>query len=135
MPATTPTPFKTIVTCVTETPAYGDVLPRAARLAELNEAHLSVLCLGIDRTNPGAYYAGAQAIALQSNLQLAHDEAAQAEAAVTAAMQGSPVPWDAQAIMTQIGALALSNRRADPIRRSRRSAETLWRRARGGGTR
>ncbi|MEO0653764.1 MAG: hypothetical protein AAFY77_02725, partial [Pseudomonadota bacterium] len=54
----------------------------AASLADEVQAHLSVVCLGIDRTNPGAYYGGANAIALQQSLELAEAEARQNEETV-----------------------------------------------------
>ena len=97
--------YKTIVTCITEDERYRGILAPTARLAEMHGAHLSVLCLGLDRTYPGAYYAGAQAIALQANMEHAQEEALAAEAAVEAALGNSTVPWDTQTIVTQTAAL------------------------------
>ena len=98
--------YKTVTTCITHPERTRDTLAAAAALAERHGAHLSVLCLGIDRTHPGAYYAGAQAIVLQSNMEAAQGEALEIEEAVAAQLAGATIPWDTQALTTQIGALA-----------------------------
>lgn len=97
--------YKTITACVVRHELDHDTLMAAAAMADRFSAHLTVLCLGVDRTNPGAYYAGAEAIALQANLQLAQDEAVAAESDATKALGPWSVSWETQALTAQIGAL------------------------------
>lgn len=98
--------LKTLVACMTDREAYGAALQTAASIAEQKSGHLSVLCLGIDRTNPGVYYAGAQAITMQSNMEEAQADALAAEEAAHSALGPWSIPFDTQSITTQIGALA-----------------------------
>ncbi len=67
--------FKTILTVVTDEALAPSVLDHAALLATGFDAHLDVLCLGVDRTQTGYYYAGANAVVLQETLNRATSEA------------------------------------------------------------
>ena len=98
--------FKSIVTFVHDPELDRAALLTAAAVADANGAHLKAVCLGIDRTNPGAYYAGASAIALQETLQIAQGEAAETEKAVDAALGVWSIPSETFALTAQIGALA-----------------------------
>ncbi|NNF23739.1 MAG: universal stress protein [Rhodobacteraceae bacterium] len=97
--------FKSIITFVHDMKADDHVLQSAASIAAAHGAHLSVVCLGIDQTNPGVYYAGANALALQHTLEIAENEARSSEQAVRDALKGWDVQWDVSAITAQIGAL------------------------------
>ena len=99
-------PFKTIVTFVHDAERDKDALLTAAAVADANEAHLTAVCLGLDRTNPGAYYAGANAIILQETLKAAQEAAAATEASVDAILNVWNCPSDTVAITAQIGAMA-----------------------------
>lgn len=66
--------FKTILTVVTDHDLLQSTVAHAAALAEGYEAHLDVLCLGVDRTQTGYYYAGANAMVLQETLDRATKE-------------------------------------------------------------
>lgn len=98
--------FRSIAACMTESGRYEDALRAAAALAESSGAHLSVLCFGIDRTNPGTYYAGAEAVVLQTNIESARKEAAAAERTANGLLGDRLIAWDAQAIAAQYGTLA-----------------------------
>lgn len=99
-------PFKSIVTFVTDAEADKDATLTAAAVADAHQAHLTAVCLGLDRTNPGAYYAGANAIVLQESLKAAQDEAAATETAVDAALGVWTCPTDTVSVTAQIGAIA-----------------------------
>ena len=99
-------PFKSIVTFVHDFERDKDALLTAAAVADANIAHLTAICLGIDRTNPGAYYAGANAIALQESLKMAQADATEAERAVDTALDIWEFPSETMAITAQIGAIA-----------------------------
>ena len=67
--------YKTILTVVTDPELAQSTLSHAAAVARTHDAHLDVLCLGVDRTQTGYYYAGANAMVLQETLNRATEEA------------------------------------------------------------
>ena len=98
-------PYKSIVSFVHDHATDMPAVLTAAGLADEVQAHLSVVCLGIDRTNPGAYYGGANAIALQQSLELAEAEARQNEETVAKSLGVWSLPWETIPITAQVGAL------------------------------
>ena len=97
--------YKTLVTIMRRMDRDAAVLDAAATLAEAWRAHLDVLALGTDRLQPGAYYAGAAAIAVQASLQDAIDDAKAAEEASRNVLRNRDCPWGVMAAATQIGAM------------------------------
>lgn len=97
--------YKTITTFVRDFDTERSTLMAAAALAEAHDAHLTVVCLGVDRTQVGAFYAGANAIALQQTLELAQREAREVEAKVRAALKTWAVSWEEVTVTAQIGAV------------------------------
>ncbi|EIE53114.1 universal stress protein [Salipiger aestuarii] len=67
--------YKTILTVVTDQSLAQSTIGHAAAVARDCDAHLDVLCFGVDRTQTGYYYAGANAMVLQETLSRATDEA------------------------------------------------------------
>jgi nucleotide-binding universal stress UspA family protein len=96
--------YRTIVTFVRDFEAERSALDAAAAMAEAREGHLTVVCLGIDRTQPGAYYAGASAIAFQQSLAEAQAEAQAVEAKVRELFKLRP-RCEVIAVTAQIGAV------------------------------
>ena len=54
--------YKTILTVVTDEALAQSTIDHAAAVAAAWDAHLDVLCFGVDRTQTGYYYAGANAM-------------------------------------------------------------------------
>jgi nucleotide-binding universal stress UspA family protein len=98
-------PYKSIVTFTCDAIRDRGVLESARGLGEAEGAHLSVVCLGIDRIQPGPYYAGANAIALQMSLEEAQAEANAAEAEASRLLSGAALSWDVTALAVQLGTL------------------------------
>lgn len=96
--------YKTIVTFVRDFETEKSALDAAAAMAEARGGHLIVVCLGIDRTQPGAYYAGANAIALQQTLAEAQAEATAVETKVRDLFKQRP-RCEILAVTAQIGAV------------------------------
>ncbi|SMX47490.1 universal stress protein [Maliponia aquimaris] len=67
--------YKSILTVVTDRDLAASTLAHAATVAESYNAHLDALCFGVDRTQTGYYYAGANAMVLQETLTRATKEA------------------------------------------------------------
>ena len=64
-----------------------------------------MLCIGVDRTQTGYYYAGATAILTQEAYNQAKEEASAAEAAVRARLDREDIRWAVDTAVAQIGAL------------------------------
>ncbi|WP_299892807.1 universal stress protein [uncultured Ruegeria sp.] len=67
--------YKSLLTVMTETKTAQAALAQLAALAEAQDAHAEALCLGVDRSQTGYYYAGANALILQETLSRANAEA------------------------------------------------------------
>lgn len=98
--------YKTITTIITRAPEVDALLPQALAVARHFEAHLDVICLGLDRSQPALYYAGASAVVFEDNLAQAREEARQLEEQARAALKAEPGPWSVVALTGQILALS-----------------------------
>ena len=97
--------YKTIVTIVRDFETEQSALRAAAAMADARNGHLTVVCLGIDRTQPGAYYAGTNAIALQQTLAEAQEDAKTVETQVRDALGSWPSSCEIVTVTAQIGAV------------------------------
>jgi len=101
--------YKSILTVVTDAANVPDQIDAAVALARREDAHLDVLCLGLDRTEYGYYYVGAAPIApviLQETLDDARNAALAAEAAVRQQLAPEDIRWAVDTGVAQISALA-----------------------------
>ncbi|WP_417249666.1 universal stress protein [Celeribacter sp.] len=98
-------PFKTVTTVVCDFEADTHALEAAVALARREDAHLDIICLGLDRTQPGFYYAGTNAMALQDNLKQAQADSQALEEKVSARLNGEDIPWVANAMTAQMAGL------------------------------
>ncbi len=83
-----------------------NVLGFAIDAARKWDAHLHVVCIGVDATDPGYYYAGAQAIAVQQNLELAQDEAATLQDKAEARLKREDIRWDVETVTVMANGLS-----------------------------
>jgi hypothetical protein len=74
--------------------------PRSA-MAEAAGAHLDVLCLGIDRTQTGYYFAGATALMHEETLAQAQTEATRIETIARERLGRSDISWGVEAMVAQ----------------------------------
>jgi nucleotide-binding universal stress UspA family protein len=100
-------PFKTITTIMCDAKADMHTLNAAIALARREEAHLDVICLGLDRTQLGFYYAGTNAMILQDNLQIAQKESEDLEAIVNAHLAAEDIQWATLPITAQMVGLTV----------------------------
>lgn len=98
--------YKSIVTFIHDPETQHNALVSAASVAKEKEAHLTVICLGIDQTNPGVYYAGANALVYQQTLEAAESEGRATEEAVRSELDNWQISWEVMAITSQVGSLA-----------------------------
>ncbi|WP_138469470.1 universal stress protein [Poseidonocella sp. HB161398] len=92
--------------CILRT-AEGDLahLDHAVRLARRYDAHLDVLCLGVDRVQVGFYYAGATALVAENSLAQAETDARELKDFVTKRLDETDIRWSAEAMIVQWGAI------------------------------
>lgn len=85
--------FKSILTVATDSDLLPSTISHAASLAEAYDAHLTALCFGVDRTQTGYYYAGANAMVLQETLSRATKEAETLATAAREALGRTNAVW------------------------------------------
>ena len=94
--------YKILFSVITDTALAGPVLDQAIAMATAWDAHLDVLCMGLDRTQTGFYYAGANALILQETITRAQDEARAVEAHVRKILEASDVRWGLDSGVAQL---------------------------------
>lgn len=105
--------YKSILTVLTDAKDASAVLDAAVPFAAACGAHLDVLCLGIDRTQTGYYFAGATALMHDETIAQAQAEATETEAAARAILERSDISWGVDALVAQSASVAgLTARRA-----------------------
>lgn len=97
--------YKTLFTTVTDPAAAEAPLNVAKALCRAWDAHLDVLTMGIDRTQTGYYYAGANAMVLQETLQRAQAEASELEADIRAKLEPEDMRWNVETAVAAIADL------------------------------
>ena len=98
--------YKTVLTIVTDVAQSHGQIDSAVAIARAEDAHLEVLCLGVDRTQTGYYYAGATAFVQQEVLDRAQEEARETERAMRERLGAEDLRWSTEAVVAQIGAIA-----------------------------
>ena len=101
--------YKSILTVVTNAADAAHQIAAAVDLARREDAHLDVLCLGIDRSQTGFYYIGAAPMApvfLPDLVDRARDEAKAAEAAVRRQLAAEDIRWAIDSGVVLAGAVA-----------------------------
>ena len=97
--------YKSIVTVMTDAEIDAASLQAAIKIARAEDGHLDVVCLGIDRTQPGFYYAGANALIIQDNIVQAQADADALESHVKDELDGLDINWSTVAATTQMAGL------------------------------
>ena len=97
--------YKSIMTVVTDIEQDADALKAAIKITRAQSGHLDVLCLGLDRTQPGFYYSGASALIIQENLSHAQDNAQELQRQVEAMLAKEDILWTCQSATAQMAAL------------------------------
>ena len=97
--------YKSFLTVLTDTRIAAAPLAQMIALAEAHDGHADALCLGVDRTQTGYYYAGANAMILQETLTRAQSEAAEILGYANLVLEKSDVRWSAEDGVAQIADL------------------------------
>ncbi|NIZ11594.1 universal stress protein [Pseudooceanicola sp. HF7] len=95
--------YRTIMTVLTSKEAVDGLLDQAIALASKHDAHLDVLCLGVDRAQIGYYYGGADATILQDAVDRAVAESKDIQAAADKRLTGESIRWSSESDLAQLG--------------------------------
>ncbi len=98
--------YKSMLTVLTDPAEVQAVLRAAIPLATEAGAHLDVLCLGIDRTQTGYYFAGATALMHDETIIQAQAEAAEIETAARAELGRGDLSWGLESLVAQSASVA-----------------------------
>ena len=93
--------YKSILTVLTDPKDVATVLDAAVPFAAACGGHLDVLCLGIDRTQTGYYFAGATALMHDETIAQAQAEVTEIESAARAELERSGISWGLDALVAQ----------------------------------
>lgn len=96
-------PYKTIFTVMTEFDVNSAVLAQAVSLAASQDAHLEVMCLGLDRSHTNYYEVGASAMILQNSIEETQAKADAIEQEVCAFLNTTPLRWNSVSEIATIG--------------------------------
>lgn len=94
--------YKSLLTVMTDTNLSKSALAQMAALAAAQDAHAEALCLGVDRSQTGYYYAGANALILQETLNRANAEAEEALSDAKDYLSKTGTRWSAESGVAQI---------------------------------
>ncbi len=97
--------YKSLLTVLTDPKVSDSAMAQLVALAAAQDAHAEALCLGVDRTQTGYYYAGANAMILQETLERATAEAEATLAYAKEKLGNSGVRWSAEDGVAQIADL------------------------------
>ncbi len=97
--------YKSLLSVVTETKFARKALEQMAALAIAQDGHAEALCLGVDRSQTGYYYAGANALILQETLNRANAEADENLKFAEEYLGRSGARWSAESGVAQIADL------------------------------
>lgn len=94
--------YKTILTVLTSQDTAETPLTQAAGVAAAFDGHTDVLCLGVDRTQTGYYYAGANAMVLQETMTRAKEDATALQAYADDYLTKAGVPFASDSGIAQV---------------------------------
>lgn len=88
--------FKSLFTATTSFEGHRAALAQAAALTKALDAHLDVMCLGMDRSRSNYYEVGSNAIIVQAALEEAHKKAARVEKDIETWLTPETMRWTTQ---------------------------------------
>lgn len=97
--------YNSLFSVLTDEALVDNTLAHAIAMAQQHDAHLDVLCLGVDRSQTGYYYAGASAVVLQETISRAHEEAEAIEAKVKDVLGRDGIRWGSESGVAQLADL------------------------------
>ena len=97
--------YKSLLTVLTDTRFADAALRQITALAQAQDAHAEALCLGVDRTHAGFYYASANAMILQESIERARAESEDILAHAETQLKQAGIRWSSEAGVAQLADL------------------------------
>jgi hypothetical protein len=97
--------FKTFLLVTQGETFDAGALDTAIGLATSRDAHLEVLCLGIDRMQVGYYFDGASAALIEQGIARARAAAKATEAQIARRLESESLSWGSRSAVAQVGAI------------------------------
>lgn len=97
--------YKTLLCIIRSLEGDMAFFEHAIAIARAQDAHLDVLCLGVDRIQAGFYYAGATALVHENSLAQAEADAHAIQEFVKTRLEPADIRWSVEAIVVQWGAI------------------------------
>jgi len=97
--------YKSLLTVITDTGTAKPALKRAIALAHAEDAHLDVLCIGVDCTQTAYYYAGASAVFQQEAIEKAKENSIKAEAFANEMLSKEDINYSVDKAVAQLAGL------------------------------
>lgn len=94
--------YKSLFSVLTDQNLSENVLEHAAAIAGFIDAHLDLLCLGVDRSQTGYYYAGATAMILEESISRAAEDAEAIEKLVETRLKNTTIRWGTDTGVAQL---------------------------------
>uniref|UniRef100_UPI003B52BB47 universal stress protein n=1 Tax=Roseovarius indicus TaxID=540747 RepID=UPI003B52BB47 len=94
--------YNCLFTVLTDAALVDETLDHAIAMAAAHNAHLDVLCLGVDRSQTGYYYAGASAVVLQETITRAQEDADAIDAKVRHRLGNEDILWASEKGVCQL---------------------------------
>ncbi len=98
--------FSSLLTVLSDDRLANTTVKKAAELAGGCDAHLDCLCIGVDRSQTGYYYAGATALIVEQSLNQVREEARRLETLARAHLGNTDIRWSVETGVTQITELS-----------------------------
>lgn len=92
--------YKSIFTAVTDTDTAAPSLAFASECSKLQDAHLDLLCIGMDRVQSNTYEVGANAFMVQQSIEAAQEKAQMIYDSVREKFKGDALRWEARKAIT-----------------------------------
>lgn len=98
--------YKTIFTALADLDSAKAQLEQAAALAIKLDAHLDVLCIGVDRNQSGFYYGGASAVVIQEVITRAREDSQALGQAATDQLRRAGLRFTVESAVVAMGDVA-----------------------------
>ncbi len=109
--------YKTLITHLADLETSAAFIGAVSTLAMTYDAHLDVICHGVDRMTPGFHYGGVDPMLLQRTMEAAQEEAKSISANARAALNKTNARWSVENVVNPIGninrSVAMRTRFAD----------------------
>ncbi len=97
--------YKSLFCVLTDVALADDMLGHAVYLAAIHDAHLEVLCLGVDHSQTGYYQGASSVVVLQETITQAHEDAHVIETHVRNYLRSADIRWGVESAVAQLAGL------------------------------